>query len=106
MSTPIEAKTKGPPVESVLQYPSYFRRIVGALQYLTLTQPDISYSVNFVSQFMLAPTTAHLKMVRCILQYVKGIINLSLNLLPTLHLIYLLFQIQIGQVVPPRGVLQ
>lgn len=42
MSTPIEAKTKGPAVESILQDPSYVRGIVGTLQYLTLTRPNIS----------------------------------------------------------------
>lgn len=36
-----------------------YRSVVGALQYLTLTRPDISYSVNKVCQYLHAPTTAH-----------------------------------------------
>jgi hypothetical protein len=36
-----------------------YRSVVGALQYLTLTRPDISYSVNKVCQFLHAPTTSH-----------------------------------------------
>jgi histone deacetylase 1/2 len=36
-----------------------YRSIVGALQYLTLTRPDISFSVNKVCQYLHAPTTAH-----------------------------------------------
>ena len=36
-----------------------YRSIVGALQYLTLTRPDISFSVNKVCQFLHSPTTAH-----------------------------------------------
>jgi len=36
-----------------------YRSVVGALQYLTPTRPDISYSVNKVCQFLHAPTTSH-----------------------------------------------
>jgi hypothetical protein len=36
-----------------------YRSIVGALQYLTLTRPNISFAVNKVCQFLHAPTTTH-----------------------------------------------
>ncbi|XP_022897658.1 uncharacterized protein LOC111411351 [Olea europaea var. sylvestris] len=71
MSTPLEAKAKTSSHNTSLAYPSYFRGLVGALQFLILTHPDLSYSVNYVSQFMYAPTIFHLKMVRRILRYVK-----------------------------------
>ena len=63
MSTPLEVKFKIDADTTSIVDPSQFRRIIGALQYLTLTQPDLSYSVNYVSQFMHNPTVAHLKLV-------------------------------------------
>ncbi|XP_019161369.1 PREDICTED: uncharacterized protein LOC109157715 [Ipomoea nil] len=36
-----------------------FRRLLGLLQYLVITRPDISYAVNRLSQFMHSPTELH-----------------------------------------------
>ncbi|XP_022891683.1 uncharacterized protein LOC111406502 [Olea europaea var. sylvestris] len=79
MSPPLKAKTKTSSNEILLEDPSYNRGLVGALQYLALTHPDISFSVNYVSQFMHTPTMTHLKMVRRILRYVKGTIEMGLH---------------------------
>ncbi|KAF5443286.1 hypothetical protein F2P56_035855 [Juglans regia] len=58
-----------------------YRSLVGGLQYLTFTRPDISYSVNYVCQFMQAPTTAHFQMVKRILRYLQGTTTLGIRIL-------------------------
>ena len=56
-----------------------YRSIVGTLQYLTLTRPDLSFSVNKVCQYLHAPTTTHLTAVKRILRYVKDTISLGIT---------------------------
>ncbi|KAF5459013.1 hypothetical protein F2P56_023004 [Juglans regia] len=79
MGTPMMAKTKGLISTTPYLDPAHYRNLIGALQYLILTRPDLVYSVNFVSQFMHSPTEAHFKMVKCILRYVKGTVDLGLH---------------------------
>jgi len=78
--TPIDSKSKlsatdGPPVAD----PSEYRSIVGALQYLTLTRPDLAYAVQQVCLFM-HPREPHLAVVKRILRYVKGTVAAGLHL--------------------------
>jgi hypothetical protein len=56
-----------------------YRSVVGGLQYLTLTRPDISFSVYKVCQFLHAPTTTHLSAVKRILRYIKGTLQVGLT---------------------------
>ncbi|CAH9130601.1 unnamed protein product [Cuscuta epithymum] len=60
-----------------------YRSMVGALQYLTLTRPDITYVVHLVSQFMHAPCTTHLFAVKRIFRYLQGTLDHGLWLQPT-----------------------
>lgn len=49
-----------------------YKMIVGSLQYLALTRPDISYAVNRLSQFMHKPTEDHWQAAKRVLRYLSG----------------------------------
>ena len=49
-----------------------YRQLVGKLNYLTSTQPDISFPMSVVSQFLQSPCDDHWDVVVHILRYVKG----------------------------------
>lgn len=60
--------------------PQEYRSIVGALQYVTITRPDIAFSINKVSQIMNCPLDTHFKVVKRILRYLKGTLYHGLTL--------------------------
>lgn len=60
--------------------PSMYRSIVGALQYLTFTRPEIAYAVNTVCQFIHHPLDVHWQWVKRILRYLKGTMSCGLRL--------------------------
>jgi len=79
--TPVDCKSKlsatdGPPVAD----PSEYRSIASALQYLTLTQPDLAYAVQQVCLFMHDPQEPHLALVKRIMRYVKGTLSSGLQI--------------------------
>jgi hypothetical protein len=72
----------------LLENPTEYRRVVGALQYCTITRPDISYSVNQLCQFMHFPRELHWIAVKHVLRYLKGTIEFGLLYTPgtiTMH---------------------
>jgi len=66
-STKLEA-TKG----TTLTDASSYKRLIGRLLYLTNTRPDISYSVQHLSQFVSKPTVLHYQAAQRILKYLKS----------------------------------
>jgi histone deacetylase 1/2 len=83
VSTPMQSTCKlskdGSPA---LSDPYMYRSVVGALQYATLTRPEISYAVNKVCQFMSHPLEVHWVAVKRILRYLKGTLHHGLHLSP------------------------
>ncbi|XP_051211729.1 uncharacterized mitochondrial protein AtMg00810-like [Lolium perenne] len=58
----------------------FYRSIVGALQYLTLTRPELQYAVQQVCLHMHAPRDAHWAAVKRILRYVCGTMGYGMSL--------------------------
>lgn len=75
----------------LLEDPSFYRSIVGALQYATITRPKICFSVNKACQFLSQPLDSHWKAVKRILGYLNGTLHLGLLLHPaSLHASYIM----------------
>lgn len=51
---------------------SLYRRIVGRLIYLTISRPDIAYTMHTLSQFLAHPKPIHLQATYRLLRYLKG----------------------------------
>ncbi|GJV31847.1 ribonuclease H-like domain-containing protein [Tanacetum coccineum] len=99
IGTHVDTKSKlgsgGTPVDD----PTLYRSLAGALQYLTLTRPNIWCFVQQVCLFMHDPREQHFNALKRIMRYVRGYsLLVSLFVLP--HLIVLsLIVILIGRVV-------
>lgn len=61
-----------------LPKPNVYRRVIGALQYCTLTMPEIAYPVNQPCQALHYPTIVHWTAAKRILRYLKGTPDLGL----------------------------
>jgi hypothetical protein len=80
-TTPVDTKAKlstfdGAPLADA----SAYRSLAGALQYLTLTRPDLAYAVQQVCLFMHDPRESHLSFLKRILRYVKGTLSYGLRI--------------------------
>ncbi|MFS7989377.1 putative RNA-directed DNA polymerase [Helianthus anomalus] len=75
VNTPIEqsylVKSKIDKDQKLLDNITSFQKLIGKLIYLSLTRPDISYTVQFLSQFMHKPSEIHLSLALRLLRYLK-----------------------------------
>jgi hypothetical protein len=84
VSTPLPTSTKlsqqeGDPLgpEDNIRY----RSVIGALQYLSHTHPDLAFSINKVCQYLSAPTTVPWTTVKRILRYIQYTLHTSLRII-------------------------
>lgn len=59
-----------------------YSSVIEALQYATITRPDIAYSVNKLSQFMQESKVIHWQGCKRILRYLQGTLNYGLYFTP------------------------
>jgi hypothetical protein len=72
VTTPLSSNSKLSAVDGELlskEDATKYHSIIRALQYLMLTRPDISYSVNKVCQYLHSSTTSHMSVVKRILRF-------------------------------------
>ncbi|GJR43457.1 ribonuclease H-like domain-containing protein [Tanacetum coccineum] len=82
-----------------IQDPTLYQNLVGGLQYLTFTRPDLSYAVKQMCLYMHDPREPHLAALKRILRYVQGTLDfgdLHYKLLPPLP-IWLVILMLIGR---------
>lgn len=71
VDTPIKLHAKFSASDGVpLDDPTKYRELVGCLVYLTVTQPDIAYTVHVISQFVSATRSTHWATLLRILRYI------------------------------------
>lgn len=73
LSLPMDSHLKlTPTIGDPLPNPLPYQRLLGQLIYLTITRPDISFTVHTLSQYMNAPTTVHYQAAKRLLRYLAG----------------------------------
>ena len=80
-TTPVDTKSKlstssGSPYKD----PTHYRRLAGALQYLTFTRPNISYAVQQVCLHTHDPKDEHMNALKRIMRYLQGTLDHDLHL--------------------------
>ena len=81
ISTPIDVKPKLPTASGELvSDPSEYRRIAGALQWMTLTRPDIAHAIQQICLHMHDPREGHLALIKRVLRYLQGTTDHGLHL--------------------------
>lgn len=81
-----------PEVGDPLPQAEEYQSLVGKLIYLTITRPNIAYSVHVLSHFMHNPTIAHLQAAKRVLRYLANSPNQGM-VLNSLHSVTVIGQV-------------
>jgi hypothetical protein len=82
--TPVDTNSKVAAADDApMTDASDFCSLVGALQWLTFTRPDIAYAIQQVCLHMHDPQEPHLAVLKRILRYIRGTLALGLLLRPS-----------------------
>ncbi|CAM8971500.1 unnamed protein product [Rhodiola kirilowii] len=57
--------------EALLPDPLPYRKLVGKLIYMSITRPDLAYSIHILSRYMQKPTEEHLRAALRLLRFIK-----------------------------------
>jgi len=68
---PMDPNAKFQREGQLLDNPDQYRRLIGKVIYLTITRPDIYFTVQVLSQFMSFPTLDHMTAALRVLRYLK-----------------------------------
>ena len=72
-STPMSSSTKLNVDSSGVEVsPTLYRSIIGSLLYLTVSRPDIAFSVGVCAKYQAAPKESHLTAMKRIIRYING----------------------------------
>ncbi|XP_049375691.1 uncharacterized mitochondrial protein AtMg00240-like [Solanum verrucosum] len=64
--------------DNILTDTTKYQRLVGRLLYLTMTRPNIAFSVQVLSQFMHCPKQSHMNAALRVVRYIKEAPGLGL----------------------------
>jgi hypothetical protein len=79
MNTPMETKLRLlVDTSSELVDATLYKQIIGSLMYLTNTRPDICFSVNTLSQYLVELRRVHLVAAKHFMRYLKGMLDFGL----------------------------
>ena len=96
-NTPMALKSIITPSDEQHIDPTRYRQLVGSLQYLTFTRPNIVHAVNKACQHFQAPTKADLRAVKRILRYLKGTWSIESGFSSKVIFVSLVFVMLIGR---------
>ena len=73
VATPLDRNLKLDANSGTEDYePTHYHQLGSSMIYLTITRPDLSYSVSLLRQFMQTPRDIHLDCAKQVLRYVSG----------------------------------